>query len=150
MPIYPPKYNIMKRFTTILIALFAAINLLHAQEEKLSDMPEAQRNATLTAIAKATFQREMPDVYREYGTPTIEQGIITYSPASYDASFYGEQYGDVFYVVTFPINIATEKDLFAEGYAAKVHIWDDTQEAFVIECGNLDGLGKLLCKRDMR
>ena len=140
----------MKRFTTILIALFAAINLLHAQEEKLSDMPEAQRNATLTAIAKATFQREMPDVYREYGTPTIEQGIITYSPASYGASFYGEQYGDVFYVVTFPIDKATEIGLFAEGYAAKVHIWDDTQEAFVIECGNLDGLGKILCKRDMR
>ncbi len=140
----------MKRFTTILIALFAAINLLHAQEEKLSDMPEAQRNATLTAIAKATFQREMPDVYREYGTPTIEQKSILRNPTSYEASWYGEQYGDVFYVVTFPINIATEKDLFAEGYAAKVHIWDDTQEAFVIECGNLDGLGKLLCKRDMR
>ena len=69
----------MKRFTIILIALFAAINLLHAQEEKLSDMPEAQRNATLTAIAKATFQREMPDVYREYGTPTIEQGIDIFS-----------------------------------------------------------------------
>ena len=140
----------MKRFTTILIALFAVIKLLHAQEEKLSDMPEAQRNAAITAIAKTTFQREMPEVYREYGTPTIEQGRITYSPASYDASIYGEKYGDVFYVVTFPIDKATEIDLFAEGYAAKVHIWDDTQEAFVIECGNLDGLGKILCKRDMR
>ena len=140
----------MKRFTIILIALFAAINLLHAQEEKLSDMPEAQRNATLTAIAKATFQREMPDVYREYGTPTIEQKSILRNPSSYEASWYGEQYGDIFYEVTFPINKATEINIFTEGYAAKVYIWDDTQEAFVIEFGNFDGFGKILCKRDIQ
>ena len=141
----------MKRFATILIMLFVAMNLLHAQEEKLSDMPEAQRNATLTAIAKATFQREMPDVYREYGTPTIEQGIITYSPASYDASFYGEQYGDVYYVVTFPRNPQTETSIFIAGYACKVHIWNDTQEAFYFEFGDSElEMGKLLCKRDKR
>lgn len=141
----------MKRFTTILIALFAAINLLHAQEEKLSDMPEAQRNAILTAIAKATFQREMPDVYREYGTPTIVQKTITHRPQSYETSWYGEEYGDVFYVVTFPINTATESNVFPMGYAAIIYIWDDTQEAFNIEYGSSEeGFGKILCKRDMR
>ena len=141
----------MKRFTTILIALFAVINLLHAQEEKLSDMPETQRNATLTAIAKATFQREMPDVYREYGTPTIVQKTITHRPQSYEASWYGEEYGDVFYVVTFPINTATESNVFPMGYAAIIYIWDDTQEAFNIEYGSSEeGFGKILCKRDMR
>ena len=141
----------MKRFTTILIALFAAINLLHAQVEKLSDMPEAQRNAAITAIAKATFQREMPDVYREYGTPTIVQKTITHRPQSYEASWYGEEYGDVFYVVTFPINTATESNVFPMGYAAIIYIWDDTQEAFNIEYGSSEeGFGKILCKRDMR
>ena len=139
----------MKIFTIILIALFVAINLLHAQEEKLSDMPEAQRNATLTAIAKATFQRELPDVYREYKSPIIEKKSILRNPTSYEASLFGEQKGDVFYEVIFPIK-ASELKIFAEGYAAKVFIWDDTQEAFAIECGNLDGLGKILCKRDKR
>ena len=141
----------MKRFTTILIALFAAINLLHAQVEKLSDMPETQRNAAITAIAKATFQREMPDVYREYGAPTIVQKTITHRPQSYEASWYGEEYGDVFYVVTFPINTATESNVFPMGYAAIIYIWDDTQEAFNIEYGSSEeGFGKILCKRDMR
>ena len=141
----------MKRFTTILIALFAAINLLHAQVEKLSDMPEAQRNAAITAIAKATFQRKMPEVYREYGTPTIEQKIVTHNPQSYEASRYGEEYGDVFYVVTFPINTATESNVFPMGYASRIYVWDDTQEAFRIEYGNSEeGLGRILCKRDMR
>ena len=140
----------MKRFTTILITLFAVMNLLHAQDEKLSDMPEAQRNATITAIAKAAFQREMPEVYREYGTPTIEQKSILRNPSSYETSLFGEQYGDIFYEVTFPINKATEINIFTEGYAAKVYIWDDTQEAFSIEYGNTEGVGKILCKRDMR
>ncbi len=140
----------MKRFIIILLNV-CVIFSLYAQEEKLSDMPEAQRNATLTAIAKATFQREMSDMYREYGTPTIEQGIITYSPASYDASFYGEQYGDVYYVVTFPRNPQTETSIFIAGYACKVHIWNDTQEAFYFEFGDSElEMGKLLCKRDMR
>ena len=141
----------MKRFATILIMLFVAMNLLHAQEEKLSDMPEAQRNATLTAIAKATFQREMSDVYREYGTSTIVQKIVTHNPQSYDASRYGEEYGDVFYVVTFPINTTTESSVFPMGYAARIYVWDDTQEAFRIDYGSSEeGMGKILCKRDMR
>ena len=140
----------MNKNLFILFMIFLSMNQIHAQEEKLSDMPEAQRNATLTAIAKATFQREMPDVYREYGTPTIEQKSILRNPTSYEASWYGEQYGDIFYEVTFPINKATEINIFTEGYAAKVYIWDDTQEAFVIEFGNFDGFGKILCKRDMR
>ena len=141
----------MKRFAPILIMLFVAMNLLHAQEEKLSDVSEAQRNAAITAIAKATFQREMPNVYREYGTPTIVQKTITHRPQSYEASRYGEEYGDVFYVVTFPINTTTESSVFPMGYAARIYVWDDTQEAFRIDYGSSEeGLGKILCKRDMR
>ena len=141
----------MKRFTTILITLFAVMNLLHAQDEKLSDMPVAQRNAAITAIAKAAFQREMPEVYREYGTPTIEQKIVTHNPQSYEASRYGEEYGDMFYMVTFPINTATESNTFPMGYASRIYVWDDTQEAFRIDYGSSEeGFGKILCKRDMR
>lgn len=140
----------MNKILFILVMIFLSMNQIYAQEEKLSDMSETQRNAELTAIAKAAFQREMPDVYREYGTPTFEQGIINYSPASYDASFYGEQYGDVYYVVTFPRNPQTETGIFIDGFACKVHIWDDTKEAFFIEYGNSEGMFKLLCKRDMR
>jgi len=72
-------------------------------------MPVAQRNAAITAIAKAAFQREMPEVYREYGTPTIEQKIVTHNPQSYEASRYGEEYGDMFYMVTFCSVLNDEK-----------------------------------------
>lgn len=143
------KNKIMKRLIIILLNI-CVIFSLYAQEEKLSEMPEVQRNAAITAIAKATFQREMPEVYREYGTPTIEQKSILRNPSSYETSLFGEQYGDIFYEVTFPINKATEINIFTEGYAAKVYIWDDTQEAFSIEYGNTEGFGKILCKRDMR
>lgn len=143
------KNRFMKRTIFILLNICLTLSL-YAQEEKLSDMPESQRNTVIISIAKAVFQREMPDVYREYGTPTIERRPITQNPQSYETSYYGEQIGDVFYIVTFPINKDTELNTFAEGYAARVFIWDDTKEAFAIEYGNTEGTGKVLCKRDMR
>lgn len=139
----------MRRILLTLTIMLSTIDLIHSQEI-LSNMSESQRNAELTRIAKATFQKEMPEVYREYGKATFEQGTINYSPTSYDSSFYGEQYGDIYYIVTFPLNPETEKNLFIGGFACKVHIWNDTKEAFLIEYGNTEEIFKLLSKRARR
>ena len=138
----------MKKIFFLLLISLVTKNTL--AQTKLSDMTEAQRNTELINIAKATFKIEMPDVYREYGTPTIEKGVINYTPTSYDESWYGEAYGDIYYIVTFPRNPETETELFIDGFAAKIHIWDDTKEAFIIEYGNSEGIRKLICKRDKR
>lgn len=139
----------MKRIFLTLTTLFLMMHTIYAQE-KLSDMTEAQRNAELTAIAKATFQKEMPEVYREYGKPTFERCTIKVSPSSYQESLFGGQYGDIYYIVTFPMNPETETSIFFDGYACKVHIWDDIKKAFLIRLGNTEGWFKVPYKRPER
>ena len=135
------------KLATIFV-LFPIISFAQ-QDSSLVDLPQSQREKILTEIAKETFKKQMPEIYRDYGIPTFRKIEITRIPRPYEESSYGEKKGDIFYIVTFPRDSIHEKELFSE-YAARIWIWADIRKAFAIDYGHLDGVGEVIYKREKR
>lgn len=120
----------MKRIL-LLISLFLIV-VLSVQAQKLSELPQQQRDSILLLVAKAAVLRYGPDYYREYKTPSIS--FLSKYKSQTGPNTWKD--GDI-YIVTFFYDQSKER--LAEDFAAKVSIWDDTKRAFSIYFGNAWG-----------
>lgn len=106
--------------------------------QKISDLPEKERNEKLIKIARTIFKNQkFKESYREYGTPTIRTYNIDTTQVNKDPESigYGKDLGSLIYIVTFPYDKSKEKMEWYD-FAAEVYISDKQSKAYTIILGN--------------
>ncbi|MCI5560179.1 MAG: hypothetical protein MR396_02085 [Phocaeicola sp.] len=124
---------------TLIIALFMLCMYLPNYAQKLSDLPQKEREAYLIKKAKEIYkEKKWKKFYREFGIPkidslrTIKDGVVPKSP------YYQCKKGDIYYEVYFFYDESKEE--MEEDYAAKVIIRDRDGKAVAIELGSTIGV----------
>jgi len=135
----------MKMTRNILFILLVVCSVVKNDilAQDLSKLSEHDRNLKLIEIAKEVYKApRIHNFYREFGTPVITEMKTRILPAEErkkisenDDIWHGSSNDQKFYIVYFKYDM--NKELFEQGYAAKVYIWENTGKAFAIGLGNM-------------
>ncbi|MCI5560181.1 MAG: hypothetical protein MR396_02095 [Phocaeicola sp.] len=124
---------------TLITALFMMCMYLPNHAQKLSDLPQKEREAYLIKKAKEIYEeKEWKEFYREFGEPEIQQvRMVMDTPKSIN-TYSDSKKGDIYYKVIFRYDESKEE--MEEDYAAKVIIRDRDGKAVAIELGSTIGV----------
>lgn len=125
----------MKKLRLLLLLLLTVTLSLSAQ--KLSKLPQPEREKKIMEIAKEVYKRDkFKAFYREYGDPKIVERAANQDNDNPDTPSYGVRKGEILYSVYFFYDMTKER--MEEDFAAKVVISDRTGLALYISLGNMD------------
>ncbi|MCI5560177.1 MAG: hypothetical protein MR396_02075 [Phocaeicola sp.] len=124
---------------TLIIALFMLCMYLPNHAQKLSELPQKEREAYLIKKAKEIYkEKEWKKFYREFGKPKIKSFKVEGECSDSTDPFYTCKDGDIYYDVYFFYDESKEE--MEEDYAAKVIIRDRDGKAVAIELGSTIGV----------
>ncbi|MCI5560178.1 MAG: hypothetical protein MR396_02080 [Phocaeicola sp.] len=124
---------------TLIIALFMLCMFLPNYAQKLSDLPQKEREAYLIKKAKEIYkEKEWKEFYREFGEPEIQQvRMVIDTPKSINA-YSDSKKGDIYYKVFFFYD--ENKEEMETEFAARVTIRDKDGKAVLIYLGSNIGV----------
>ncbi|MDY3915105.1 MAG: hypothetical protein SOZ18_09220 [Phocaeicola sp.] len=124
---------------TLIIALFMMCMYLPNHAQKLSELPQKEREAYLIKKAKEIYkEKEWKEFYREFGKPEISSFKTIWDDTDPYSQYYGSKKGDLFYKVTFFHD--KTKEQMETGYAAQITIRDKDGKAVLIYLGSNIGV----------
>lgn len=120
----------MKKIKLLLFLLGICIaNFSHTAHSQTKDsvvmdsITKIKLDKKLIKMAKEVILKHGPGYYREYKKPIIKYRYVSENTRDLFTSQILENMGRIYYTVEYPYN--KEKELFSQGYAAKIHFWED-------------------------
>lgn len=127
----------------LILLLFFTLGLTNLScvvfAENLDSLSQVERNKKLVRMAKEVVLRHGPGFYREYKEPVIKKQLVSDDTRDLKTSTKEKYKGRSYYTIEYPYNL-NEEVFIAARFAAKVYVWGDTGDIFIVEFGNGFGI----------